>query len=336
MINIKKFLTIIIVLVSIYNIIFCNSIHIEKEIMNLNWGSNSNEIAREQELVEENIMIWRGPKLIITDKMNNIYIGDTYNNCIKKFNLEGNFLKSLPLKIGREGILPELEGIAIDKNYNIYYSTLSTNSVIKINQDGIIIDEFKGKCKNRGKFIQVGKLAVDNENNLYVEDIESKGKSAKFTIKINTIDKKCQYYNVWNITIDSKNNIWSLTDYKNFTISKFNNKGKKLKSFNLPIEEIGGKRGQYDITLEGIDNEGNLYFWYNRHISGITLEDWKSESGFFMSNNDGKNLKIIFKIDDILEKYNGYASQSFIDLNGNIFIGISTEEGFKVIKYEKQ
>lgn len=150
-----------------------------------------------------------------------------------------------------------------DKNGNLFVIDKENYLIRKISKEGLVTTF----CGNGRYGNTVGKsaftsfkypiaIAIDNTDNLYVIDgdwkdvritkIDSNGHSSEF---INPAQKELVYGRLYDLALDSKNNLY-ITDSEKNIIHKFDHDGNKME-FDLPIifNKLAG------LT---IDNEDNL------------------------------------------------------------------------------
>lgn len=110
-------------------------IYVPKVIIQAKWGTNAGEFGK------FDYGLWTGPeypKSLIVDSKGNIYILDKFNNRIQKFDNEGKYKLSIPVKswcgnVDNNNMLADYIGVnlAVDEDDNIYYylqkKTITTN-----------------------------------------------------------------------------------------------------------------------------------------------------------------------------------------------------------------
>ena len=96
---------------------------------------------------------------------NSVYVTDSGNSRIQKFDTGGNFIQSIA-----EGQLAAPVGIAIDRaNGDVYVAEASTNVIKKFTSTGIFITKWNSQPGNV-QYAFYGSLAVDGFRNVYVAD----------------------------------------------------------------------------------------------------------------------------------------------------------------------
>jgi hypothetical protein len=129
------------------------------------------------------------------DSANNVYIVDTGNNRIQKFDSEGNFIT----KWGGFGYDPgqfnNPRGIAIDDDDNVYVLDNGNSRVQKFDNNGKFMMEWGSQGSSAGQFdnLSTEGIAVDSYGRVYVADLPGASKTthwvAEVAIPINLNEK---------------------------------------------------------------------------------------------------------------------------------------------------
>jgi len=110
------------------------------------------------------------PLAVAVDEADNIYVTDTDNNRIQKFNPQGKFL----MKWGRGGRgngefnIPS--GIAVDRKGNVYVVDTDNSRVQKFTSDGKFLATWGQSGSKEGEFYRPKGIAADKDGNVYVAD----------------------------------------------------------------------------------------------------------------------------------------------------------------------
>ncbi len=106
--------------------------YVPKVILEGKWGTGEGEFGIDGAYLEEGQIVPKGqaepvyPTSLAVDSNGNIYILDTVNNCIQKFNSKGKYVFSIPVESWQGYLLGKPKGvrginIVIDSQDNLYY-----------------------------------------------------------------------------------------------------------------------------------------------------------------------------------------------------------------------
>jgi len=111
-----------------------------------------------------------GPRGIAIDRHGNIYVVDTNNSRIVKFNPEGKYILSFGREGGAKGEFYRPRGVAIDKRDLLYVADTFHSKVQVFTLDGVYKGEFGRPGKGPGEFARTRYISFDRKNNIYVTD----------------------------------------------------------------------------------------------------------------------------------------------------------------------
>jgi DNA-binding beta-propeller fold protein YncE len=196
---------------------------------------------------------------IAVDSQGNIFVTDSGNNRVQKFDRDGNFITHWGSRTMGEGKLFRPLGLAVDQSGNVYV-TDSWSLVQKFSNDGKFLLSFGEEGTGEGQFRHPTGIAVDNEGYVYVADYENQN--------IQKFDGDGQFIASWetgtdigtpgtpeSIAIDSLGRI-HVTDLTLYRTEVFSSAGESLWFWG----EIGLGEGKFFYpTGLSIDPEGNIY-----------------------------------------------------------------------------
>ena len=193
---------------------------------------------------------FNNPNGIAVDSHGNIFVADTGNNRIEKFDSSGNYLSQFNAQISSP------QGIAIDSSDNIYVVNGNTSSVLKFNSSGAYIRNFTDKNLNAPAAV-----ALDSSGNVYVVDTTSNA-VFKFNSSGTLVSKfggagsgKGQFSNPSDIALDSSGNIF-VVDAGNHRIEELSSSG----AYVAAIGSNGSGNGQFGVPGGiAIDASNNMY-----------------------------------------------------------------------------
>ncbi len=190
-----------------------------------------------------------------------LYIPDTANHRVQKFDSEGNFILEFGTYGTALGELAYPKYAAADSRGDVYVTEDGNTRVQKFDSTGNPLMIIGGPGTADGEFDQVLGVAVDNNDNLYVTDV-GRNEVNKFDSNGNFILKfggsgsgPGQFNGCETIAVDSSNNVL-IQDQWNNRVQKFDGAGNYISEFG----SYGSGPGQFDQS-EGIslDKSDNIY-----------------------------------------------------------------------------
>ena len=110
------------------------------------------------------------PEGVAIDHNGNIYVTDTGNNRIQKFNADGFLITTWGTEGTGNSQFKNPSGIAVDAAGNVYVADTDNSRVQKFNANGIYLTQWGGIGYEDGQFGQPRGIAVDSSGNVYVAD----------------------------------------------------------------------------------------------------------------------------------------------------------------------
>ncbi len=176
------------------------------------------------------------PRGIATDIKGNLYVADTGNARIQKFDADGKFV----IEFGKTGqsttVLKEPNGIAVDSAGTIYVVDASIHKLLRFDPDGTFIAEYNGPDSG---FYGPRDVAVGPNNQLYVVD-QGRSRIARFDSANETYSLvwgaagsgEGQFNGPTGITVE--NNLVFVADLGNGRIQVFDLDGKFVRQWAIP------------------------------------------------------------------------------------------------------
>lgn len=210
---------------------------------------------------------FNSPVGIALDPSGNIYVADTGNHRIQKFDSNGNFIRKWGSESTGDGQFSHPEGVAIDSSRNVYVADTSNHRVQKFDSNGNFITKWGSEGIGDGQFKFPVGVAVGGSGNVYVSDTENK-RTQKFDSNGTFIAQwgfpgNPQCYNGGNpqgIAVDSLGDVYVIV-YRNIitfilppppvpVILKFDSNGNFIMEW--PLWTLGGQG-------VAVDSSGNVY-----------------------------------------------------------------------------
>jgi predicted membrane-bound mannosyltransferase/streptogramin lyase len=228
----------------------------------LAWGTRSPENAigpRET---------FNQPWGIAVDKSGGVYVADTWNHRIQKFDSNGKFLTMWGENGDTRGIAQDQptkfygpRAIAADSSGNLLVTDTGNKRVLKFSPDGAPLGQYGGLGVDNGQFQEPVGIAVDAQGNIFVADtwnqrIQKFDKNFNFTMQWPIVAWDSQsVVNKPYLAVDTDGNVF-VTDPEGSRVIKFTNDGKLVSVFG----QRGTDMASFNLpTGLAFDGQGNLY-----------------------------------------------------------------------------
>ena len=242
------------------------------------------------------------PQVITIDSSGNIYVADTLNNRIQKFNSSGVYQSKFGTQGSGNGQFNYPQGIIIDSSGNIYVADTNNHRIQKFNSSGVYQSKFGTQGSGNGQFNYPQGIIIDSSGNIYVADtnnhrIQKFNSSGVYQSKFGTQGSGNGQFNYpQGIIIDSSGNIY-VADTNNHRIQKFNSSGVYVSQFGLFGYEDGEFSYPQGIT---IDSSVNIYVadTYNQRIQKFNSSGvYQSQFGLFGYDDGQFNYPQVITMD---------------------------------------
>src|SRR3990172_6837842 len=161
------------------------------------------------------------PQGVAVDSTGNIYVADTDNDRIQKFNSNGNFILTFGTLGFGNGQFDGPQGVAVDSTGNIYVADTINNRIQKFNSKGKFILKFGTPGTGDGQFVGPEGVAVDSTGNIYIADtfnnrIQKFDSNGNFILTFGTLGfGNGQFDNPSGVAVDSSSNIYVADTFNN-------------------------------------------------------------------------------------------------------------------------
>ena len=160
--------------------------------------------------------LFDSPGGVAVDSLENVYVTDTYNNRVQKFDSEGNFILTWGRVGADDGRFNQPSGITIDADDNIYVVDANTSRVQKFDTNGTFLTKWGTFGSANGQFNTPMGITTDAVGNVYVAD-SGNHRIQKFTSSGVFISKFGSFGDTGaGFTVSA-----SLNDTNNLTIAQF-------------------------------------------------------------------------------------------------------------------
>jgi uncharacterized protein (TIGR03663 family) len=289
--------------------------YIRRDIAAQIWQSSAIPIAQEVEAATEyteaqtemhSIAIWGQPgslegqfsfpKGLAIDSEGNVYVADSQNHRIQKFDSEGHFLTAWGSFGQEEGQFSEPWGIAVGAEDNVYVADTWNHRIQVFTSEGELIthwgvfqDTGGELLEPQGMFYGPRDIAIDDEGNLYVSDTGNK-RIQKFDASGNPLGQWGgagasigEFLEPVGMAIDQEGDIY-VADTWNQRIQVFDSDFQFVRQWtvqgwlgesivNKPYLAVDGQGRVYATDPEGsrvlvFDSEGELLLVFGEYGSG--------------------------------------------------------------------
>lgn len=226
------------------------------------------------------------PHGVAVDPGGNVYVADTGNNRIQKFDSSGKFVTAWGAYGIANGQFSFPSGISLNPAGNVYVADSGNDRIQKFTANGEFLTAWGSTGSDPGQFSQPLGIAADSAGNIYViegnnariQKFDSSGTFAGAWGSSGSDDG--QFNAAYGITVDSIGNVY-VADTGNSRIQKFDSGGTYLTSWGSD----GSGNGQFFLPSGiTIDATGNIYVsdTFNQRIQkftagGVFVTAWGSE-----------------------------------------------------------
>ncbi len=209
------------------------------------------------------------------DAAGNIWVADTENNRIEKFNAKGEYVSKFGSYGTGNGQFKLPSAVAVDPAGNLWVTDPENHRVQKFNSKGEYVSKFGTSGTGNGQFSRPEALAIDSKGNVWVADtyndrVEKFNEKGEFLKVIGVGD----LHEDQGIAIGPANNVFVANSITN-TIVSYNEAGEKIGEFG----STGSGEGQFE-GLEALVVDAKGILWAtdpgNNRVEGF------SQSGKFL------------------------------------------------------
>ena len=230
------------------------------------------------------------------DSSDNVYVADSLNHRVQKFNSTGGFILKWGSSGTGDGQFDTPWCLAVDSNDNVYVADSQNHRVQKFNSTGGFILQWGTNGTGDGQFNRPFGVAVDSSDNVYVADfynnrVQKFNSTGGFVTKWGTLGTgDGQFNRTQGLCVDSNDDVF-VADFDSHRVQKFNSTG----GFILQWGTLGTGDGQFNGTAGvAADPNGNIYVtdFYNNRIQEFRPPDTTAPTITVISPENNANYAI--------------------------------------------
>jgi tripartite motif-containing protein 71 len=189
-----------------------------------------------------------------------VYITDTSNARIEKFDLSGQFLSAWGTQGTGDGQFNQVDTLAVDRDGNVYVSEYLNHRIQKFDPSGKFLAKWGNFGAGHGQFNDP-EVAVDEQGNIFEGDavnlnIQKADSHGQFLVMWDTCGNgKPTTMLPWGVALDIQGDVY-VTDHDNNRVCKYDGSGRFLTSWS-----VSGGNNDKSAFPGGIvvDKQGNVY-----------------------------------------------------------------------------
>jgi len=225
------------------------------------------------------------------DSKDNLYIADSLNHRILKYNTDGQLLKAWGSKGNKDGEFFNPYDLAIGPDDRVYVIDSGNFRVQVFDSDGNFINKWGGENQYiEGCFRFAITIAVDQKGYVYVGD-HNACKILKFTYDGEYITSWGElgfsdgsFMNLLNIAVDQEGNVYVSGGYKDVVVDHFIQKFNSDGDFILKFGGFGSDLGKFNVP-QGIFVKDNFLYVADKYngriqkfnLDGTCLNSWSTK-----------------------------------------------------------
>ncbi len=206
-----------------------------------------------------------------------IWVADTENSRVEKFNEKGEYVAQFGKKGTGSGEFESPEGIAIDSEGNIWVVDSGNNRVQKFNSKGEFLGKFGEEGSGEGQFKSPSGIAFDSSDRPFIVDtgndrVQKFNGSFKFLSQVGKEGSgEAEFKSPTGIDIDSAGRLW-VVDTGNNRVQRFNAStfnyiskfGKEGSGNNVEFQNPIGVLSDFQERIWVVDSGNNRVQKFNR------------------------------------------------------------------------
>jgi streptogramin lyase len=176
------------------------------------------------------------PGDVAVDPLGNLWVADTENNRIEKFNANGEYLSSFGSAGTGNGQLSRPTALAIDRKGNVWVADASNHRIEEFNSKGEYVAKVGSVGTGNVQFSEPEGIAIDQKGNVWVSDtyngrLEEFNEKGEFVKVVGSYGSGTgQLGEPTGIDVGLGGNVW-VADWQNNRVAEFNEAGGFIRQF---------------------------------------------------------------------------------------------------------
>ena len=198
---------------------------------------------------------------VTTDSSGNIYVADSGNDRIVKFDSSGNYLMQFGISGKNYGQFMDPRGVAVDNQGNIYVADTENDRIQKFDSSGKFLLKFGSHGTGDGQFSGPYSVTVDKSGFVYVDDvgnarIEKFDSTGNFILKFGSRGQdKGEFDGIERIVTDNSGYLYVTSVYQG--VQKFDSNGNFVQA--IPLKPTLDGNNVPDAWGIALDKNGEIY-----------------------------------------------------------------------------
>ncbi len=239
------------------------------------------------------------PNGVAVEKSGNVYVGDSGNYCVKKFDAEGRFITQWGSPGQGNGQFNTIGSIKVDGSGTVYvfdtdYGKWEHSRIQKFTPYGQFLGKLERKTPDADTIKLPIDLTTDGEGNILVLAVDYRRESNRtYGVRVEKYSRDGEFISQWGaeagsgngqlqrpsaIVVDAEGNVY-ITEMANARVQRFDSSGKFLTKWGASGEGNGLFRG--GTRSIAMDRMGDLYVLDGNFVQKFTpagefLARWKT------------------------------------------------------------
>jgi len=198
---------------------------------------------------------------VTTDSSGNIYVADSGNDRIVKFDPDGNYTMQFGISGKNYGQFMDPRGVAVDNQGNIYVADTENDRIQKFDSSGKFLLKFGSHGTGDGQFSGPYSVTVDKSGFVYVDDvgnarIEKFDSTGNFLLKFGSRGQdKGEFDGIERIVTDNSGYLYVTSVYQG--VQKFDSNGNFVQA--IPLKPTLDGNNAPDAWGIALDKNGEIY-----------------------------------------------------------------------------